>query len=396
MSSFLISGADVVANASVSTNGNGEDTTATVQSATSIFPQDAILEFTVDESTLNEYGEITSQTKITGLIVYPNQAGYDAGTILYSYIPQNPGGGAGVQGGASGLGDSYFRMITGELRGVDGTASAPSFNDLFIAPGSDIATADLSSGMTFDQFTDYDFNGDGVIDSTPTENANSLFSPQLADLNSPICFTSGARVLTPNGEVLIEDLKVGDMVCTLDNGPQKILWHGVRYLNAATLAMTPNMRPIHISGANWGVETDIMLSPQHCVLIGRDRLIRAKHLVNMAGGRARIARGLKSVTYHHLLLENHQTLIVNDIPAESLYLGLQSLRSAGLGGREEIFELFPELRENTVSAADIRAAYGPTSRPILRQRDLRRISNGIYGRGTSRKLSINHVISAAS
>ena len=396
MSSFLVSGSDIVSNASVSTNGNNENTVATVQSANSVFPADAIVEFTVDDSTLNEYGEITTQTKITGLIVYADSATYDAGTVLYSYVPQNPGGSAGVQGGASGLGDSYFRMITGELRGVDGTGSAPSFNDLFIAPGSDIATTDLSSGLSFNQYTDHDFNGDGVIDSTPTENANSLFSPQLADLNSPICFTSGARVLTPTGEVLIENLKVGDKVCTIDNGPQKILWHGVRYLDAATLAMTPNMRPIHISGLNWGVETDIFLSPQHCVMIGQNRLIRAKHLVNMAGGRARIARGLKSVTYHHLLLETHQTLIVNDIPAESLYLGLQSLRSAGFGGREEIFDLFPELRKLGGSTTDPRAIYGATSRPILRQRDLRRISNDIYGRGTSRKLSINHVISAAS
>lgn len=396
MSSFLISGSDIVSNASISTNGNNENTVATVQSGDAVFPSDAIVEFTVDDSTLNEYGEITSQTKITGLIVYENATTYDAGTVLYSYVPQNPGGGAGVQGGASGLGDSYFRMITGELRGVDGTGTAPSFNDLFIAPGSDIALADLSAGVSFDQYTDYDFNGDGSIDDGPVENANSLFSPQLADLNSPICFTSGARVLTPSGEVLIENLKVGDTVCTIDNGPKKILWHGVRYLDAATLAMTPNMRPIHVSGLNWGVDTDIMLSPQHCVMIGQDRLLRAKHLVNLAGGRARIARGVKSVTYHHLLLEKHQTLIVNDIPAESLYLGLQSLRSAGLGGREEIFSLFPELRETAITAAKVHAAFGATSRPILRQRDLRRISNDIYGRGTSRKLSINHVISAAS
>ncbi|MFK7941410.1 MAG: TfuA-like protein, partial [Paracoccaceae bacterium] len=40
----------------------------------------------------------------------------------------------------------------------------------------------------------------------------------------PVCFAGGTMILTPRGEILVEDLKVGDMVVTLDDGPMPILW----------------------------------------------------------------------------------------------------------------------------------------------------------------------------
>ena len=40
------------------------------------------------------------------------------------------------------------------------------------------------------------------------------------------CFAEGSRLRTPGGEIRVERLSVGDMVDTLDHGPQAIRWIG--------------------------------------------------------------------------------------------------------------------------------------------------------------------------
>ena len=41
-----------------------------------------------------------------------------------------------------------------------------------------------------------------------------------------VCFASGTLIKTPNGQTLIEQLAPGDMVLTMDHGPQPIRWIG--------------------------------------------------------------------------------------------------------------------------------------------------------------------------
>jgi hypothetical protein len=49
----------------------------------------------------------------------------------------------------------------------------------------------------------------------------------VGDLGPP-CFTSGTMIGTPDGEVCVEDLEIGDLVITKDHGPQPIHWIGTR------------------------------------------------------------------------------------------------------------------------------------------------------------------------
>ncbi|WP_332844074.1 Hint domain-containing protein [Phaeobacter inhibens] len=72
-------------------------------------------------------------------------------------------------------------------------------------------------------------------------------------------------------------------------------------------------------------------------------LIAAKHLVNDCSIRAKSGG---EVEYYHLLFDRHQVIYAEGVPSESFYPGDQSLDSFSEETREEILELFPELRHN--------------------------------------------------
>jgi len=179
-----------------------------------------------------------------------------------------------------------------------------------------------------------------------------------ACLTGPIppvpCFVEGAQIKTANGEVAVEDLKIGDLVQTLDHGLQPLRWVGRRHLNARELAENDNLRPIRISktvvGAENGVH-DLVVSPQHRILIASkvaermfnstEVLVAAKHLLAIEG--VDIAYDLEEVTYFHILFDNHEIVYAGGIPSESLYLGHQVQLSLSSDGWEEIVALFPEV-----------------------------------------------------
>ncbi len=103
-----------------------------------------------------------------------------------------------------------------------------------------------------------------------------------------ICFTSGTAIRTLGGAARIEDLRVGDLVCTMDNGPQPIAWIGRRYVGREELLRNERLRPVLIRKGVLGAARDLLVSRQHGMLIGHEHLVRATHL-------ARTARGVRIV-----------------------------------------------------------------------------------------------------
>ncbi|MCB0968899.1 MAG: Hint domain-containing protein, partial [Ilumatobacter sp.] len=135
------------------------------------------------------------------------------------------------------------------------------------------------------------------------------------------CFTPGTLIATPKGEVPVERLRVGDRVITRDNGIQEIKWVGARAIGFAELARAQHLAPIHIRAGALGnglPERDMLLSPNHRVLVANDRtslyfderevLAAAKHLVNSRG--VRIVEPLE-VTYLHFMCRNHEVVLSN-------------------------------------------------------------------------------------
>jgi len=184
--------------------------------------------------------------------------------------------------------------------------------------------------------------------------ADNTFFTQ--DNTGVVCYGAGTLISTPKGDVPIETIKPGDLVNTRDNGPQPVLWSGCKRLGALDLIRNPKLRPIHLSAEVFGFERDLIVSPQHGILLksghrgGTETLYRATHLTRLRGDAARRLTNCNGVHYHHLLFANHQIIFAEGMPAESLYPGRLAIGSMPAAARAEIHALFPELA--TLGAED--------------------------------------------
>ncbi|MFD1881078.1 Hint domain-containing protein [Paracoccus pacificus] len=170
------------------------------------------------------------------------------------------------------------------------------------------------------------------------------------------CFVRGTMIATPRGEIAVEDLRVGDLVDTVDGGAQPIVWIGGRTLDKAALDRAPHLRPVRIAKAALGNGTptaDLYVSPQHRVLlqsrIARNRfaaeevLVAAKQLCQIEG--VDIQSDAAQVEYFHLLFDRHQIIVSNGARTESFYPGKMAIQSIDSAARSELQEIFPALMD---------------------------------------------------
>ncbi|MFA8387832.1 MAG: Hint domain-containing protein, partial [Pelagibaca sp.] len=204
------------------------------------------------------------------------------------------------------------------------------------------------------------FGSGGLVILGATGNKTSF----TVENTGVVCFASGTRILTTDGDRRIDTLQAGDRIVTRDNGVQTLRWIGQRQLDVADLTRAPKLRPILLSPALTGGDAPLIVSPQHGVLFnldGEETLVRATHLARMQGGAARVMQGCRSVTYFHLLFEDHQIVFANGAPSESFFPGAFAMAALHSEVRREIFTLFPELRMQ-----DAETAYGRQARDIAR------------------------------
>lgn len=136
--------------------------------------------------------------------------------------------------------------------------------------------------------------------------------------------TGHVPVATPHGEVPAAQLRRGDTVLSGDGRIVPVL-HVVRQ----TVPARGSLRPIRLRAPYFGLQRDILVAPHQRLLIGGSQveymfgteaaLVPARHLVH--GASAFYAEGPDLVTYHHLLLPEHDAIIAAGCPVESLYIG---------------------------------------------------------------------------
>lgn len=227
--------------------------------------------------------------------------------------------------------------------------------------------------VTYTGVTFYFDNGDPAV-FTPTDGqvlqdgtfVSSTFVTTATETPvtefGPTCFTPGTLIATPGGESAIEDLSLGDLVITIDNGSQPI-----RFITDDIFPAVDRHAPVLFEAGSIGNQKPLTVSPQHRMLIDGWRaqlfygaaevLVPAKHLVN--GTSIRELPG-GHVRYLHLLFDSHQIVFGNGVPSESLYPE-QALELAGQGRRRELASVLNGLK--------MRDRLKAIARPVIGRRE---------------------------
>ncbi|KIC23927.1 Hint domain-containing protein [Leisingera sp. ANG-M6] len=216
-------------------------------------------------------------------------------------------------------------------------------------------------------------------------------APQMYSAGIP-CFTPEVMLATRRGAVPAGQIRVGDLLQTADNGYQPVIWTGSRTLSPEDLARRPQLRPYRVHpGGLLSPERPMLLSPQHRLLVGRkafagdrqfeESFMTAKLLAEIDPNCTQLSEMNGPVTYVHLMTEQHEVIFAEGAATETFWPGPEAVRGLTDDGRQELFDLFPELTAaNYLSGkpgrAQVRAAYGGLARYAIKRRDLQNLVLG--------------------
>lgn len=189
------------------------------------------------------------------------------------------------------------------------------------------------------------------------------------DADSMVCFTQGCRILTAFGDLPVQDLRVGDLVHTVDNGLQPIRWIGSREVSRSRIDVADHLRPVIIRRDSFGPglpSNDIRVSQKHRIVLETPEITRAfgdggifaPASVLLSESTILLDPAPKDTRYIHLLFDEHQVIFADGIPSESFYPCPNGLMSLTPENRAEVFAIMPAL-------ADHPLRYGPCARPLL-------------------------------
>ena len=142
------------------------------------------------------------------------------------------------------------------------------------------------------------------------DNSNNTTEQLTSETVTPVtCFAAGTRITTPDGDVRVEDLAVGDLVLTLDGTAQPIRWIGRRAVDCRRHPAPAAIMPVRIEAHAFGAgqpARNLFLSPDHAIF-SDGVFIPVKYLIN---GDTIRQIDTASVTYFHVELPQHNVICV--------------------------------------------------------------------------------------
>jgi Hint domain len=193
---------------------------------------------------------------------------------------------------------------------------------------------------------------------------NRRANAQARPAPSRACFLRGTRLLTPDGERKIEDLRIGDLLTTLGGEAKPITWIGRSVYRRSTDSKHPdNLLPVRVAKGALGPDVphhDLFISQQHALWVD-GFFIRAVDLINSSSITLQSAAELSEIEYLHVKLARHDVIIAEGAPSETLLVH---------SGNVERFDNFAEyLRLFGEDAADEHRcapiAFGSTRERIM-------------------------------
>jgi glycosyltransferase involved in cell wall biosynthesis len=129
------------------------------------------------------------------------------------------------------------------------------------------------------------------------------------------CYCAGTRIATERGEVVVEELAIGDRALTRDGELRPIKWIGRRSYRQPFIAHSVLPILIKACALRENVPSrDLYVSPEHAMYID-DVLVRAECLVN--GVSVVRCAEVATVEYFHIELDSHDVIFAEGAPAET-------------------------------------------------------------------------------
>ena len=145
-----------------------------------------------------------------------------------------------------------------------------------------------------------------------------------------VCYRRGTCILTPMGEVRIENLRIGDLLVTAGGRARPVRWLGRRAVACNGHPDPRSVWPVRIAAGAVAEDRpwrDLWVSPGHSIRVD-DVLIQAESLLN---GATITREPCDHVEYWHVELDSHDLVFANGLAAES-YLDTGNRSSFVNGG----------------------------------------------------------------
>ncbi len=262
----------------------------------------------------------------------------------------------GTSGTAINLGTVGSQLVVigsnSSLQGViTNLLPGDSFDLPFMTFSSSGTVTVVSNGTVSQQLQVVENAGTFTIALDPNQNFSSDIFQLGTDsgtgtlITEAVCFCRGTLILTEQGEVPVEDLKIGDQVKTLGGAYKPIVWIGF----GRDLVTRANRlaRPVIVRRgalADNVPRRDLYLTHGHALYFD-GVLIPVENLVNHRS--IRWDDTARVVEYYHIELADHDVVFAEGAPAESYY-----------DANNRAF--FQNMREGSAAGAD-----KPTFAPVL-------------------------------
>ena len=242
----------------------------------------------------------------------------NGGSLTYS-----TGGGTAVFGTASDFINLSFAPIIQNFAGpsdiVDDRSLSLSGFTSYTISGSPTGTQTVSIADSAGNFS-FEVSNAGLTNNTYTTLTGgplTLVSDGSGGTDIAACFLAGTRIRTPDGEVDVENLKIGDIVATASGDSVAVRWIGVRTV-ATLFADVHRLMPVRIQTgalAHNVPARDLLVSPDHAMFVN-GTLVHAGALVN-GSTITRETNMPPRFTYYHVEVADHALILAENAPAET-------------------------------------------------------------------------------
>lgn len=186
----------------------------------------------------------------------------------------------------------------------------------FIDPDADPQTNISYRSKQANADTSVDISGTIIKDNSNSyqtlDNFVINFNTSIVSLEDVNCILKGTKILTVDGYVPIENVKVGDIIITHDGREKKVI--RTHYLSAIH---SKNTQCIIIRKGTYGAIEDLYISKNHAILIGNEFITPygKKQYID----KFELVRDKSHYTYYSIMTDNFLTdsLIANGVAVET-------------------------------------------------------------------------------